>query len=212
MRLALHCCCFALLLLAACGSAAHAQQVYRCTDAQGRVAYQDRPCASGQQQQSLQLEGDAGAPVPAEPAPAASAEDAQSAPPVTPRTQAAPLPRLYVCAQASDPEKTYLSDTPQPAPYLAPLGVLGYPGRGLGAMVQPSAPEANRHPPVLHSHLGRGYTWVQDSCRPATHEEICREVQRRYDDNHRKLRSSFPSDKPPLERRETELRAQLDGC
>lgn len=211
MRLALHR-CFALLLFAAIGSAAHAQQVYRCTDAQGHVAYQDRPCASGQRQQSLQLEGDAGVPATAASAPAPPPEDAQSAPRMTPRAQAAPLPRLYVCAQASDPEKTYLSDTSQPAPYLAPLGVLGYPGRSLGAMVQPSAPEANRHPPLVHSRLGGGYTWVQDSCRPATHEEICREVQRRYDDNHRKLRSAFPSDKLPLEQREAELRAQLDGC
>ncbi|GAP65221.1 hypothetical protein MBSD_n0510 [Mizugakiibacter sediminis] len=209
MRLALHR-CFALLLLAAIGSAAHAQQAYRCTDAQGRVAYQDRPCASGQRQQALRLEDDAGAPAATTPAP--SAEDAPSAPPAPARAQPAPLPSLYVCAQASDPQKTYLSDTPQPAPYLAPLGVLGYPGRGLGAMVQPSAPEANRHPPVVRSPLAGGYTWVQDACRPATHEEICREVQRRYDDNHRKLRSAFPSDRPPLERREAELRAQLDGC
>lgn len=204
--------CLALLVLASLGTAARAQPAYRCTDAQGRIAYQDRPCASGQRQQALQLEDGAGSASASAPAPVAPAGDAAAKADATPRPAAAPLPQLYVCAQASDPGRTYLSATPEPAPYLVPLGVLGIPGRGLGAMVQPSAPEANRHPPVVHDRLAGGYTWVQDACRPATRTEICAEVQRRYDANHRALRSAFPSDRPPLERREAELRAQLDGC
>lgn len=36
-------------------SAASAQTLYRCTGADGKVAYQDRPCASGAQQDKQQI-------------------------------------------------------------------------------------------------------------------------------------------------------------
>jgi hypothetical protein len=43
------------LLLALAAAGAHADTVYRCRDADGALAYQDRPCPAAQQQTRLEL-------------------------------------------------------------------------------------------------------------------------------------------------------------
>src|SRR5690348_244150 len=203
------------LLLACFPLAAHAQ-VYRCTTRTGSVAYQDRPCAPGQQQKVMNVPG---RPPPGYvPPPVASVAPPATSPPAA-KPEAylppPPLPVLYACVGAVN-GKQYLTRSP-PLPYLAPLGVMGYPPQSLskaygtrgGAGV--SAPELSR-PRVGGSPVATGMTEVQDYCLPATQEQVCGFVQREYDENHRKLRMAMPHEQPPYEQRERELQGQLRNC
>ena len=200
--------------LAWCGNAA-ATTIYECTTADGRVIYQDTPCRPGQQQRTMQVADAPAAPMPAAPpAPEASAEAAP--PPPAPRPSA-PLPLMYTCVRATD-GKTYLSDNGNPPPYQAPYGVLGAeqlplsevygPDRGAAGI---SAPEANRGR-VTSGMVANDYVWVQDQCRELDVEETCQALQDAYERNEHKLGNAFSSQRPPLEKREAQLQAQLANC
>ena len=206
-----------LLLLLPLGlPVAGATTVYKCTGSDGRVTFQDRPCARAQRQDIIEL----AAPAPAPPSVRTQQDERRdeppSAPPAPPPEPAAPLPRLYACTRATD-GKAYLSQNGYPEPYLAPFGVLGAvqlplarvygPGGGGGI----SAPEANRGK-VTAGMVSGSYVWVQDQCRPLGFDETCHALQDDYDDNARKLRRAFKSDRPPLEQRDETLRAQLSNC
>ena len=197
---------------------AHANaQVYRCTSASGAVGFQDHACARGERQKIIDVPGRAPPgylppPVASVALPVASA----SSPPVAyVPPPAAALPVLYACVGAVN-GKPYLTHSPPP-PYLAPLGVMGYPPQSLSrAYGAPggagmSAPELSR-PRVGGSPAATGMTEVQDYCLPATQAQVCGYVQEEYDENHRKLRMAMPHEQPPLERREQQLSAQLKGC
>lgn len=206
-----------LLLLPLGATPAVATTVYKCTGGDGRVVFQDKPCGRAQRQETIPL-GDPGptTPPPA-PAPPPSSDDREATPPpLPPPPPSAPLPNLYACTRATD-GKAYFSRNGNPEPYLAPFGVLGAvqlplsrvygPGGGGGI----SAPEVNRGK-VTSGMVSGSYVWVQDQCRPMSFEETCHALQDDYDDNARKLRRAFKSDRPPLERRDEELRAQLTNC
>lgn len=194
--------------------AAGAAQVYKCTAASGAVAYQDRLCPTGQKQTAVQLPNvPVIAPVPVATAPAT----ATSAPPVAAANPPpAPLPIMYACTRY-DGQRHYLSDT-LPAPYAVPLGALGYPGQSLSRAyggrdrLGMSAPEEARPPKLGGPLIANAYVEVQDDCHPATYDQVCGELRRRYEANHEKLRMAFPSEQPPLQAREDELNAQLQGC
>ncbi len=208
---------FPLLLLLPLGAMpAVATTVYKCTGADGRVIFQDKPCARSQRQDTIQLAD----PGPSSPPPPQAADDrteAMPAPqPAAPPAPGAPLPSLYACTRATD-GKVYFSRNGDPQPYLAPFGVLGAVQMPLSRVYGPgggggiSAPEANRGK-VTSGMVSGTYVWVQDQCRPMSFDETCRALQDDYDDNARKLRRAFKSDRPPLERRDEELRAQLANC
>jgi hypothetical protein len=211
---------FAAVVIIACMFrcvGAHAQ-VYRCTAANGSVSYQDRACASGQKQKILDVPGRAPAGyVPPAPATiAASVDPAGTSPPqayVAPAPS--PLPQMYTCVGAVNGNR-YLTSSPPP-PYLAPLGVLGYPPQSLSrAYGAPggagmSAPELAK-PRIGGPRIATGMTEVQDYCLPATHAQVCAYVQREYDANHRKLRMAMPHEQPPLEQHERMLQDQLRNC
>ncbi|KRF01943.1 hypothetical protein ASG87_10590 [Frateuria sp. Soil773] len=207
-----------LLLLSCCGLPAAATTVFKCQGADRRVIYQDHPCARDQRQQALQLpEAPLPAPPPTAPAaaPASPPPVAQAAPP--PAAPGAPLPLMYRCIRATD-GKTYLSRQGDPAPYLAPLGMLGVIQRPLSQVYGPthgragiSAPEAN-HGRVTSDLVANNYVWVQDACDKLGPEETCRALRDAYEENARKLQRAFKSDRPPLQRRDDELRAQLQQC
>ena len=122
---------------------------------------------------------------------------------------------MYVCVGAVN-SKHYLTRSPPP-PYLAPLGVMGYPPQSLSQAYRTpgrtgmSAPEFSK-PPIGGPRIATGMTEVQDYCLPATHAQVCGYVQREYDENHRKLRMAMPHEQPPLEQREQQLTAQLKNC
>jgi hypothetical protein len=203
--------------LFAAGAIRHADAattVYECTAADGRVTYQDTPCPTGQRQHTMQVSDAPSTPPPAAPSPAP--ETAPEAPPAAPRPSA-PLPVMYTCVRATD-GKTYLSGNGNPAPYQVPYGVLGAeqlpladvygPDRGAAGI---SAPEANRGR-VTSGLVANNYVWVQDQCRQLDAEETCEALQDAYDRNEHKLDNAFKSQRPPLEKREAQLQAQLANC
>lgn len=210
-----------LLCLLACNLPAAAATVYRCTTTGGQVAFQDTPCPVAQRQHVLALPAVpavTGSTRPAAPPvnPERTAPEAPAAP-LPPSPPVAPLPLMYACTRATDGQ-TYLSRQGDPAPYLAPFGMLGATQmplsdvygttRGNAGM---SAPEANRGR-TTSTLVANNYVWVQDRCRALTPEETCHALDDAYDENARKLRRAFKSDRAPLERREAELKAQLDNC
>lgn len=209
--------CCALTVLVFLAAPAWAGTAYQCTAANGKVSYQDKPCATGQRQQTLQLD-DSEPSMPARaPAPAPSTPAGASSPPAPrPAPPDAPLPVMYACMRATD-GKTYLSENGNPPPYQAPYGILGAsqlplsqvygPGGGGGA----SAPELNRGK-ITPGLVARHYVWVQDSCRELTPGETCRALRDAYDEVETKLQRAFKSDRPPLEKREATLLSQLRGC
>jgi len=202
-----------LLLLPLGAAPAVATTVYKCTGGDGRVVFQDKPCARAQRQETIQLAD----PGPTAPPPAPSkapSDDERDAtpPPPPPPVPSAPLPNLYACTRATD-GKVYFSREGDPQPYLAPFGMVGMVQTPLarGGAGGASAPELNRGK-VTAGLVSSNYVWVQDQCRPMTFDETCHALQDNYDDNARKLRRAFKSDRPPLERRDEELRAQLTNC
>ena len=210
---------FGLCLFALPGATrlAHAGEVYRCAGADDLVAYQDKPCARGQRQRVMQLDN---APtfssVPAYDTSVAVPPAAATAAPPPPAPAATPLPAMYACVRY-DGQRRYLSDT-IPPPYAVPMGALGAPGQSLDRAyggrdrLGMSAPGEVRPPKVGGPLLANAMVEVRDRCVPATHQQVCDELKRRYDANHEKLRMAFPSDQPPLEQREARLRAQISGC
>lgn len=205
--------------LFATGAIRHAEAtttVYECTAADGRVTYQDTPCPAGQRQHTMQVADAPSAPSPPTAPPVPSPPPEQASSPPAPRPTA-PLPVMYTCVRATD-GKTYLSDNGAPAPYQAPYGMLGAeqlplseaygPDRGAAGI---SAPEANRGR-VTSGLVANNYVWVQDQCRELGVEETCQALQDAYDKNEHALHNAFKSQRPPLEKREAQLQAQLANC
>jgi len=206
-------CLLALLMLP--GLPAVAGTAYQCTDANGKVSFQDKPCSGTQRERVLQLDDSQPVAVPAPEKPDAPVFETV-APPTPPPQPFAPLPTMYTCVRATD-GKPYTSTNGEPQPYQVPYGILGatqlplsqvYGGPGAAGA---SAPELNRGR-ITPGLIANRYVWVQDQCRELTHGETCRALRDAYDDNAEKLRRAFKSDQPPLEQREQELRAQLHNC
>ncbi|HSN00121.1 MAG TPA: DUF4124 domain-containing protein, partial [Rudaea sp.] len=123
----------ALLVIAA---QAIATDVYKCTDAQGNVAFQDRPCPQDTQQAEVRLPD--APPTPVQARAAASTPSAASAlPPPVPITKPpAPVPPLWICRNAEDGSTYFSRSGTKPVRYV-PLGVLGFPGHSLSQAYGP---------------------------------------------------------------------------
>ncbi|TBR36312.1 MULTISPECIES: DUF4124 domain-containing protein [Dyella] len=205
-----------LLLLLLSTAALADDAVYKCTASNGSVIYQDKPCTGTQRQQVMDMPPPGPAmPPPRAPAPAATVAPVEEAPP-PPVERPPPPPQMFACVRATD-GKVYLSNSGYHEPYMAPWGMLGAVQMPLAQAYGPSggagisAPEANRGK-ITPGLIASRYVWVQDQCRPLSYEETCRALRDEFDDNARKLRRAFKSDRPPLERREKELQGQLAGC
>ena len=207
---------FVVICIVACANAR--AQVYQCTAANGGVSYQDHACAPAQKQKIIDVPSRAPSGyVPPAPAtvvvPEATTTELPPQDDVPPAPS--PLPAMYTCVGAVNGDQ-YLTRSPPP-PYLAPLGVLGYPQQSLSqAYGAPggagmSAPELAK-PRIGGPRIATGMTEVQDYCLPATQAQVCGYVQREYDANHRKLRMAMPHEQPPLEQREQVLQDQLCNC
>ena len=91
------------LLAAFAACAAHAGDVYKCTNAEGSIAFQDEPCAAGETETKIHMGVD--------PPPVSAASEsleAGASPPTltnpgtyTPPTDS-PLPSLWVCTRPED--------------------------------------------------------------------------------------------------------------
>lgn len=197
------------LLLLSVAPAAAGTTVYKCTGHDGKVSYQGMPCSAMQRQKTLTLSDRQPTPAPAPAAPVADTPaPAIAAPPPPPSRPAAPLPLMYRCVRATD-GTTYLSSG-QPAPYLAPLGMLGIVPTSLAQTY--SGANHMGHGKVTAGLVANNYTWVQDRCRELSPSETCQALHDDWDANEDKLRRAFKSDQPPLLKREAELRAQLTNC
>jgi hypothetical protein len=205
-------------MLALSSATAAAEDVYKCTNAQGDVAYQDRPCPANAQEAQLHLP-DAPPPAPAPPVaaePALESAPPQSAQPLQPR---APLPALFVCQNAED-GSIYVSENGAPLVRYVPLGTLGFPGKSLGQAYGPgagsgiSAPGVNKIPisTAPRDAIATQLTAVQDACAPASPAQTCSYLHKQYDEVEHKLKRAFKDERAVLEPRERELNAQLDNC
>lgn len=208
----------ALLWLPWGGGTEAGTTIYQCGAANGQKTYQDTPCAKAQEQQRLALPGlPRSAAAIASPMHLAPRETEAASPPMPSSPTVAPVSRMYGCVNAVD-GKPYLSQRGDPPPYLAPYGMLGAgqltlseaygPTQGGASM---SAPEANRGRVTTGLAAGN-YVWVQDQCRELTAQEACTALRDDLERNAHALDKAFKSDRPPLERRDRELRAQLQGC
>ena len=207
-------------LLAACGSCA-AGDVYKCTNAQGGLTYQDKPCATGEVEKKMDL-----VPEPPPPAHDASADptDVPAEPLVTPSTAAnrvlsnTSLPTLFVCVHAEDGTQ-YMSRDGNPQPRLVPAGVLGVGGKSLAQTYAPggvgvSAPGMRQIPVDKSpgSAISGDYVAVQDRCTQATAADTCTYLQQQYDEVHQKLKRAFKDEQAILKPQEQQLSRDLDGC
>jgi len=195
---------------------AHAQ-VYQCTDANGNLGYQDHACPGGQKQKIIDVPSHA-PPGHVPPPVATVAAPTTANNPLPAAVQApvpTPLPVMYECVGAVN-GKQYLTRSPPP-PYLAPLGVMGYPPQslvrayGTRGDAGVSAPELSK-PRIGGPRIAAGMTEVQDFCLPAAQAQVCHFVQKEYDENHRELRMAMPHEQPRLREREQQLQGQLRNC
>ncbi|MBS0569120.1 MAG: DUF4124 domain-containing protein [Proteobacteria bacterium] len=212
-------CLFPILLLAAVPGA-NATDVYKCTDTQGNVAFQDQPCPANATQTQVWLPDTP--PAPPQPAVTTSAQTASDANPPPPTASAveppAPLPPLWICRKAED-GSTYFSRNGSPPVRYVPLGMLGFPGHSLSQAYGPggigvSAP-GMRQIPIDHSPgaaAAADYTPLQDECVRASREQTCGWLQEQYDDVTRKLRNAFKDQQAIRQPQADELESQLNGC
>jgi hypothetical protein len=210
--------CFALLL-AVCASAP-AREVYKCTNAQGDVAFQDKPCARDSREVTVHIaEESEYAPAPA---PVADLAVPPPPPPVPaqPKPPLKPLPPLWLCMNAEDGSR-YISRNGAPPPRLVPLGVLGYPPKTLaeayppGATNRVSAPEVSKTPVDTspRGSVGAGYTQVQDECVSLDPEQTCEVLHQQYDQVSDKLRRArFKDEQSKLGAEVADIESDLGGC
>lgn len=203
----------AVSLLAAPGAAA-TQTAYRCTDAQGRIAFQDRPCRRDEQSHAFEYQRQApasAAQVEIEPEPVAPAPPAAMPAPPPPRP---PVPTVYRCVRA-DNEQIYYSETGETASYLAPAAVVGLGGGSAASATQPSAPEIGAAPvrtDPAAAALGSAYVEVRDRCERLVPAEACRALRGQLDDNLARQRSVGKDERVPLAEQARALAEKLAGC
>lgn len=213
-----------LVLLAACLHASapstHAVEVFRCTASDGSIVYQDRPCAGGQAQQTLQLPDDPAPPAEApERAPVAEAP----APPVEPAPQppqAEPPggPRFLLCTRADG--SRYINEDGVIGRTAVPFGMVAGSGQGLAEAyggrngIGVSAPGLRDIPsiPAGDAPLAGAYVWIDDECHHAGPREACAWLGSRLDEVGKKLKRAFSDTAPQLKQEQAALRERMRGC
>lgn len=206
--------CIAPLALILFALSAQAGPIYRCVGPQGRIAFQDRPCSADAKQTLLDL------PPPPAPVPAVAISPSPTTTPIAPTrvttvAPTTPLPTWYRCRNAVN-GKIYVSRTPNPPAYRAPLGMLGIPQLPLSRVYGPggagiSAPGVGQ---VAHiaSPLAGYYTWVRDRCVPMPRAALCQRLDQQLTKIDNTLREPYPPQHQQLEQRATILRGQLRNC
>ena len=209
-----------LALSAACG--VHAEEVYKCTNSHGAIAYQDHACAAGDTETVVPIEPAPTRTPTSAPAPVADTPPVEVAPPPAAATEPPPprkpLPPLWLCTRPEDGSQ-YASRDGVVQPRLVPLGVLGYPGKSLAQAYAPgsnvmSAPELSR-PPIDRSPQAASasqYTEIMDQCVRASPDQTCEWLRKEYNRIQAKLRRAFKDEQAVLQPQEDELDDELSGC
>jgi hypothetical protein len=219
MRTVLHRTCSALLPWFALAFAAAAQaDVHKCVNAAEQVSFQDQACPEGSEDTVVRVAAPSHAPPP-DTAPASAPPPAA---PVAARARPAPaadVPNMWLCTRPED-NSQYMSRDGVTPPRMVPAGVLGVTNKSLNDAysgpngVGVSAPGV-RPIPVDHSPAGSiasGYVAVQDSCQPASREQVCGYLEKQYDRVREKLRRAFKDERAVLEPQQAELEQQMGGC
>jgi hypothetical protein len=186
-----------LLLLFPCLLAA--AEMYKCRDADGRIAYQDQPCLSDE----LPLPPIAAPPsdpyLP-EPPPSDEATGGVPAAASLASPAAPPLPAQYRCTRENG--ESYVSSNPSPAPRYVPAWVVGATTTGSNLPRTPARQAYDRA-------VGGAWVLVQDRCRPMGRAALCEYWQSRLDVSRRQARASFFDEREALEREAGSLRESL---
>jgi hypothetical protein len=208
-----------LLLAAFAACTAHAGDIYKCTNAQGGLAFQDHSCAVGETETLIHMGMD--------PAPVSSGSDTSEAgaPPATLTKPGSytpppdsPLPALWVCTRPEDGTH-YMSRDGITQPRMVPAGILGLSGQSLssasvGGGMGVSAPGVRKIPvdKSPQAVIAGDYVAIQDQCDRATREQTCDYLHGQRDQIHEKLRRAFKDEQALLQPQENELDDQLGGC
>jgi hypothetical protein len=199
--------------LVLCSTSASANDVYKCTNANGDVAFQDRPCRDSASQTQVHLP-DAPPPPAAAAAPPDNPPPVAAEPPAAPVLPRAPLPALWSCQNALD-GSYYFSDNGAPPVRYVPVNAfdMSGAGRSAGGRSGAGAPVMSKPPVKSPGDLtSKDYAPLQDACTPATHDQACDYLRKQYDEVEHKLKRAFKDERAVLEPREQELEAQLDNC
>jgi hypothetical protein len=149
--------------------------IYRCTDAKGKVSLQDMPCVIGSQQETIRMARPVDAPPPARPAAVPPSGGLPPAPPMQIAVSARPPPDLFRCTDFDGNVRD--SEVFDRNPRCVPLWVLGF---------------------RTHSNA---CTWVEDSCVRYEGRELCNRWRERLRQAELDLRHS-PSSRTPFLRSE----------
>ena len=208
-----------MLVLALFATDAIARVVYKCTTAQGGVAYQDQPCAAADAEALLHVSDETAAAATSAPVDVAPVETAPPNPPADPPRSRTALPPLWLCRNAED-GAVYGTLYGPPPPRSVPLGVLGFPRKSLaqafaaGSNVM-SAPELNK-PPVDSSPLASvasNYVQLQDECVVANPDQTCNWLRHQFDVSNEKLgHARFKDERATLQSQTDKLEQALGGC
>lgn len=207
----------AVSLLASSLPATRAVEVFRCVAADGSTIYQDRPCASGQAQQTVQLPDDPVLPPPSpEPAPAPT-----PAPPMEPAPEpplAVAGPEFVLCTRADG--SRYISEDGSIGRTAVPFGMVAGSGQSLADAyggrngIGVSAPGLRDIPniPAGEMPLAGAYVWVDDECHRTRPGEACAWLGSRLDEVGKKLKRAFSDTAPQLKQEQAALRERMRGC
>ena len=194
--------------------------IYRCTDADGRVALRDTPCHAGSEQQVRNMLRPRDAPPAPTPAPAPERADAAPAAPAPTRVIVVREARpLYECTMP-DGER-YTSDTAEGNPRWVPLWTLGWPVQADGARdslaitggsvrIGDDAIALRRPLPQPAWPAGAG-TWVRDSCHALPLAEACARLRERRDEINRQFFNAQANERDRLRPQRRSIGARLDA-
>ncbi|HZP68266.1 MAG TPA: DUF4124 domain-containing protein [Rudaea sp.] len=219
----------AILLLATAG-AVHAADVHKCTDANERITFQDKPCPEGSGDVTVHIPDppppppDADAPREGGTPSDASAGLPPTAPPA-PTTPAAPdggagtTTPLWICTRPEDGSQ-YMSRDGATPPRMVPAGIMGVPSKSLDSAyagsngIGVSAPGVRKTPvdKSPQAAVAGDYVAVQDSCQRATKEQACTWFQQEYDRLYERKRHAFNDEKATIQPQLDQLGKDLDGC
>ena len=188
--------------------------VYRCTDASGRVALRDSPCADGATQEVRNmLRPVDGTPLPPRPTePTAAVVD----PPAPQVIVLRPPQPMYRCVRPDG--SSYTSDSSDGNPRWVPLWTLGYGPTRRGSSTRVEAGDGrgsigvdvgvDTRPRARGGYYGAG-TWIRDECRQMPQGEVCSLLGNRREEIRRRFFNAQPTERSQLTNEEQTINTRL---
>jgi len=188
--------------------------VYRCTDASGRVALRDSPCADGATQEVRNmLRPIDGTPLP----PRTSGPTAAVVDPPAPQVIVMRPPQpMYRCVRPDG--SSYTSDSSEGNPRWVPLWTMGYgptrrgpstrveAGDGRGSIEVDAGVDTRQR--ARGGYYGAG-TWIRDECRQMPQAEVCSLLGNRREEIRRRFFNAQPTERSQLTNEEQTINTRL---